>query len=154
MKPGVFTQIYIHLVFAVKYRERVLKENHCSQLFKYLSGIVTNKEHKSIIINGMQDHIHILIGLNPKESISTLIGDLKRSSSIFINENKWFPGKFAWQAGYGAFSYSRSQLNNLYQYILNQPIHHKKQTFREEYISLLKRFKIEYDEKYIFEFFE
>jgi REP element-mobilizing transposase RayT len=154
MKPGVFTQIYIHLVFAVKYRERVLKENHRPQLFKYLSGIVTNKEHKSIIINGMQDHMHILIGLNPKESISTLIGDLKRSSSIFINENKLFPGKFAWQAGYGAFSYSLSQLNNLYQYILNQPIHHKRKTFREEYISLLKRFKIEYDEKYIFEFFE
>ena len=117
MKPGVFTQLYVHLVFAVKYRERLLKENYRPELFKYISGIITKKNHKSIIINGMEDHIHILIGLNPKESISTLISDIKRSSSVYINSNNWFPGKFAWQEGYGALSYSRSQLDNIYQYI-------------------------------------
>ncbi len=154
MKPGVFTQLYIHLVFAVKYRERMLNENLQPELFKYISGIVSNKQHKSIIINGMPDHIHILIGLNPKESISILIRDIKRSSSLFINENKWFNGKFAWQEGYGGFSYSRSQLNNVYQYILNQQSHHKSRTFREEYMSLLEKFEIDYDDKYLFEFFD
>lgn len=154
MKPGVFTQLYTHLVFAVKYRERLLKENQRPELFKYISGIVTNHKHKSIIINGMSDHVHILVGLNPDESISDLVREIKRSSSLFINERKWFVGKFGWQEGYGAFSYSRSQLDSIYNYILNQHVHHKKRTFREEYLELLKKFEIEYDEGYLFEFFE
>lgn len=154
MKPGVFTQLYIHLVFAVKYRDRLLKENHRPELYKYISGIVTNHKHKSIIINGMPDHVHILVGLNPDMSISDLVREIKRSSSLFINERKWFVGKFGWQEGYGAFSYSRSQLDSIYNYILNQHVHHKKRTFREEYLELLKKFEIEYDERYLFEFFE
>lgn len=119
-----------------------------------MSGIITNKSHKSIIINGMADHVHILLGLNPKESISELTKEIKRCTSIFINDNKWYPGKFAWQEGYGAFSYGRSQLDIIYNYILKQKDHHVKKSFREEYLSLLKNFQIDYDEKYLFEFFD
>lgn len=154
MKPGAFTQLYVHIVFAVKYRERLLSEEIRSELFKYISGIITNRKHKSIIINGMPDHAHLLIGLNPNDKISDLVGCIKRDSSVFIKEKKWFRGKFHWQDGYGAFSYGRSQLDDIYKYIANQEIHHKKQTFREEYIELMKRFDIKYDEKYLFDFFD
>jgi len=154
MKPGVFTQLYTHLVFSPKYRERLLKKEIRPEVFSYISGIITNRKHKSIIINGMLDHIHILIGLNPNDKISDLVGTIKKSSSTFINEMGWFRGKFHWQDGYGAFSYGKSQLDDIYNYIKNQEIHHKKRTFREEYVELLKRFEIEYDEKYLFEFFE
>lgn len=154
MKPGVFTQLYVHIVFAVKYRERLLTKEMRDKLFKYISGIITNRKHKVIIINGVADHIHILIGLNPNDKISDLVGCIKRESSSFINEKKWFRGKFHWQDGYGAFSYSKSQLDDIYQYISNQDVHHKKRTFREEYLELLKRFEIKYDVKYLFDFFE
>ncbi|MCK5739451.1 transposase, partial [bacterium] len=108
--------------------------------------------HKSIIINGMSDHVHILLGLNPNDKISDLVGAIKRSSSSFINEKGWFPNKFHWQDGYGAFSYGKSQLNTVYHYIQNQEKHHQGHTFRDEYLELLKRFDIEYDEKYLFTF--
>lgn len=117
MKPGAFTQLYIHIVFAVKYRERLLTKEIRDELFKYISGIITNRKHKVIIINGVLDHIHILIGLNPTDKISDLVGCIKSETSTFINEKKWFRGKFHWQDGYGAFSYSRSQLDNIYKYI-------------------------------------
>ena len=154
MKPGVFTQLYTHLVFAVKYRERLLKPEIRPEVFSYISGIITNRKHKSIIINGVSDHIHILIGLNPNDKISDLVATIKRSSSNHINQQNWFRGKFHWQEGYGAFSYSRSQLANVYRYIENQETHHKEHSFRQEYINLLERFKIEYNEKYLFDFFD
>jgi putative transposase len=154
MKPGVFSQLYIHLVFAVKYRERLLKKEIQPEVFSYISGIITNRKHKSIIINGMLDHVHMFIGLNPNDKISDIIGSIKKSSSTFINEKCLFRGKFQWQDGYGAFSYGKSQVENVYNYVKNQEIHHKKRTFREEYIELLKRFEIEYDAKYLFDFFE
>jgi len=154
MKPGVFTQLYTHLVFAVKYRERLLTKNIRSEVFSYISGIVTNRKNKSIIVNGMPDHIHILVGLNPDDKISELVGAIKKNSSLFINEKNFFRGKFHWQDGYGAFSYGRSQLNGIYNYIANQQIDHQSRTFREEYTSLLEKFAIEYDEKYLFEFFD
>lgn len=153
MKPGVFTQLFVHLVFAVQNRDCLLKEDHRIELSKYMSGIITNKKHKSIIINGMPDHFHILAGLNSNKSISNLVRDIKRSSSIFVNQRNWFLGKFSWQKGYGAFSYGRSQLDHVHNYILNQQVHHKKRTFREEYVELLKKFHIEYEEKYLFKFF-
>ncbi len=153
MKPGVFTQIYIQLVFSPKYRDRLLTGEIRSELFSYMSGIVTNRKHKSIIINGMPDHVHILIGANPNDSISDLVASLKRDSSSFINGKKWFRGKFHWQDGYGAFSYGRSQLDKIYNYILNQEKHHNRRTFREEYRELLKKFEVEYYEKYLFGFF-
>ena len=154
MKPGAFTQLYIHIVFAVKYRERLLTKEMRDELYKYVSGIIANRKHKVIIINGMADHIHILIGVNPNDKISDLIACIKRESSFFINDKKWFRGKFHWQDGYGAFSYGRSQLDDVYKYIANQENHHKMRTFKEKYIELLKRFDIKYDEKFLFDFFD
>jgi putative transposase len=154
MKPGVFTQLYTHIVFAVKYRERLLKKEIRPEVFSYISGIISNRKHKSIIINGVTDHIHLLIGLNPNDKISDLVATIKRSSSTLINQQNWFRGKFQWQEGYGGFSYSRSQLEKVYRYIENQEPHHKKHSFRQEYIKLLENFKIEYNEKYLFEFFD
>ena len=153
MKPGVFTQLYVQLVFAVKYRDRLLKENIRSEVFSYMSGIATNLNHKSIIINGVSDHVHVLLGINPSITISDTVWELKRSSSLFINNKNWFRSKFQWQDGYGAFSYSRSHIDNVYNYIKNQEQHHRKTTFREEYIDFLEQFKIEFDSKYLFDFF-
>jgi len=154
MKPGVFTQMYIHLVFSPKYRERLIRKEIQSEVFSYISGIITNRKHKSIIINGMPDHIHILVGANPNDKISDLVACIKKESSVFINDKNWFKGKFHWQDGYGAFSYGKSQLETIYNYIANQEAHHKKRNFREEYMALLKKFDIKYDDKYLFEFFE
>ncbi|MFZ5947567.1 MAG: IS200/IS605 family transposase [Stygiobacter sp.] len=154
MKPGRFTQLYIHLVFAPKYRERLLIKEIRPEVFSYISGIITNRKHKSIIINGVSDHIHILLGMNPDDKISDLVACIKKESSSFINQKKWFKKKFHWQDGYGAFSYGRSQLEKIYNYIINQEKHHKERSFREEYLELLKKFEIEYDERYLFEFFE
>ncbi len=154
MKPGTFTQLYVQLVFAVKNRDAVLHKNIRDRVFKYISGIVTEMKHKSIIVNGISNHIHIFMGLNPNVSISDTVHDIKRSSSLMINNEKLCPGKFAWQDGYGAFTYSRSQINDVYQYILNQEEHHRKTTFREEYIHFLKKFEIEYNEKFLFDFLD
>jgi REP element-mobilizing transposase RayT len=154
MKPGVFTQIYIQLVFAVKNREALLINKYQKEVFSYMSRIASNLKHKSIIINGMPDHIHIFIGLNPSVSISDTVYELKRSSSLFINNKKWFRSKFYWQEGYGAFSYSKSQVENVYNYILNQEKHHTKTTFREEYIDFLNKFAIDYNKRFLFDFFD
>jgi REP element-mobilizing transposase RayT len=154
MKPGVFIQLYVHLVFAVKYRERLLNEKIRSEVFSYISGIISKRKHKSIIINGVPDHIHILVGLNPNDKISDLVAAVKRSSSLYINQQNWHRGKFYWQDGYGAFSYSRSQIEKVYKYIKNQEKHHKQHTFKNEYIDLLNKFKIAYNKKYLFDFFE
>ncbi len=154
MKPGVYTQLYVHLVFVVKNRECLLLKKIRPEIFAYISGIITNRNHKSININGVSDHIHILIGLNPNDKISDLVAAIKRSSSTFINQQNWFRGKFYWQDGYGAFSYSRSQVKNVYQYIENQESHHAKNKFRREYIQLLEEFEIDYNKKYLFDFFD
>ncbi len=154
MKPGVFTQLYIHLIFAVKYRERLLVQDIRNEVFSYISGIITNRKHKSIIINGMPDHIHILYGLNPNDKISDLVGCIKKESSTFINQRKWFRSNFHWQDGYGAFSYGKSGLDNVYKYIVNQEAHHRRRTFREEYTGLLKKFEITYEDKYLFDFID
>lgn len=146
--------MYVHIVFAVKYREAILTDNIRSKVFEYISGIVTNLKHKSIIINGYRDHIHILIGLNPAVSISDTVHDIKRSSSLYINENKLCKGRFLWQEGYGAFTYSRSDLDNVYRYIDNQENHHSKHSFRNEFVSLLELAGIEYQKDFLFEFLE
>lgn len=147
-------KLFTQLVFAVKHRESLLSEPIRKEVFSYMSGLLTNKKHKSIIVNGYSDHVHVFFGLNPVACISDIVADLKRSSSLFINEKKWFRGKFQWQEGYGAFSYSKSHVENVYNYLLNQAEHHKKRPFRDEYLDLLKKFEIEYDEKYLFEFFD
>ena len=154
MKAGSYTQLYTHLIFAVKYRERMLLKDFRVPVFSYLSGIITNRKHKSIIVNGVADHVHILLGLNPNDKISDLVRCLKKESSLFINEKKWFRGKFHWQDGYGAFSYGRSQLDNVFNYVANQEIHHKRRTFRDEYLGFLKKYNIQYDERYVFDFFD
>jgi REP element-mobilizing transposase RayT len=153
MKPGKYTQLYVQLVFAVKNRDAALNSKIRGRVFEYISGIISNLKHKSIIVNGVSDHLHILLGLNPSISISDTVYSLKRSSTLFINEHKLCKGSFAWQEGYGAFSYSKSQLESVYNYILNQEEHHRKVPFKEEYIKFLDEFAIEYEPKYLFDFF-
>jgi REP element-mobilizing transposase RayT len=154
MKPGTFTQIYIQLVFSPKHRECLLVESIRPRIFEYLSGITTNLGHKSIIINGMPDHVHLFVGFNPKMSISETVKELKRSSSIFINDQKFFLGKFEWQEGYGGFSYGRSHIDSVFEYIKNQGKHHLKKTFRQEYMDFLSKYEIKFEEQYLFEFFD
>ncbi|XOV95351.1 MAG: IS200/IS605 family transposase [Bacteroidota bacterium] len=148
---GSFSQIYIQAVFAVKGRENLLNKAWRHEVFRYISGIIENKNQKSIIVNGVADHVHIFVGLRPSMALSDLMRDVKNNASNFINEKRWVPGKFSWQEGYGAFSYSHSQLNNVYQYILNQEEHHKRQTFKEEYLAFLNKYEIPYEERFLFD---
>lgn len=148
---NTFTQIHIHFVFAVKYRVGLIQNSWKDELYKYITGIVQHNNHKLIIINGMPDHVHILVGLRANQSISELMKDVKQSSSKWINSNGFVRGHFEWQEGYGAFSYSKSQLKRVIQYIENQEIHHQKKTFLEEYREILEKFEIEFNEKYIFQ---
>ena len=151
---GTFHQLYIQVVFAVQGRENLISNKWNKELHKYIAGIIKGKEQKSIIVNGMPDHIHAFIGLRPAMAISDLVRDIKNNSSNFINDHKWVKGKFSWQEGYGAFSYSHSHIGNVYQYILNQENHHKKKTFKQEYLEFLKKFEVNYNEKYLFEWYD
>lgn len=148
---GTFSQIYIQGVFAVQGRQNLLQKEWCDEVFKYISGIITNKGHKSIIVNGAGDHIHVFVGLKPSVSVSNLLRDIKNNSSNFINEQKWIMGKFSWQKGYGAFSYGHSQIENVYNYIKNQEEHHRKRTFKEEYLNFLNKFNVPFEERYLFD---
>jgi len=148
---NTYTQIFIHVIFAVKGRMNLIPKDKKDEMYGYIGGIVNNKSHKLYVVNGMPDHVHLLFGFNPSESLSDLVKEIKRNSSKFINENKWFVGKFEWQHGYGAFSCSKSHVDKVFNYIRNQEEHHKKTTFREEYIAFLKKYEVEYDERYIFE---
>ncbi len=154
MKSGTYSQIYIHLVFAVKNRESFLIPAIQEEVFKFIAGTINSMEHKSLAVNGMTDHIHCLLGLHPTQSISEIAKEVKRSSSNFINQNKLLSGKFEWQTGYGGFSYSKSQIDNVIKYIINQKIHHKKQTFKDEYLDFLKKFDVEYNPDFLFNFFD
>jgi REP element-mobilizing transposase RayT len=147
---NTYTQIHIHFVFAVKFRQRIIQSKWKEDLYKYMTGIIQNDNHKLLAINGMPDHIHILIGLRPAQSISDLMKNIKQSSSKWINENKLTNGHFEWQEGYGAFSYSKSQIGQVVNYIQNQELHHKKKTFRDEYLDFLEKFEVDYDDKFIF----
>ncbi|MDR6967314.1 REP element-mobilizing transposase RayT [Flavobacterium arsenatis] len=151
---GTFSQIYIQYVFAVKGRQNLLQKPWRDEVFKYIAGIIKGKGQKSIIVNGVADHVHVFVGLKPAKSISDLIRDIKNNSSKFINEQNWVQGKFSWQEGYGAFSYAHSQIENVYQYILNQEEHHRKKSFKEEYLDFLQKFEIEHDEKYLFDWID
>lgn len=147
---NTYTQIHVQFVFAVKYRDSLITPLLKEELYQYISGIIKHHKHKLLAINGMSDHIHIFIGMRPTQSISDLMQDIKGSSSKWINEKKFLKVKFEWQEGYGAFSYSKSQVDNVINYIKNQEQHHKKESFRNEYLNFLNRFEVEYDEKYIF----
>jgi putative transposase len=147
---NTYTQIHLHIIFAVKYRDGLIQNSWKDELYKYITGIIQGNTHKLIAINGMSDHIHILVGFRATQTLADLLQDIKGSSSKWINEKKFVRGKFEWQEGYGTFSYGKSQIKNVINYIENQEEHHKKKTFREEYIEFLKIFEVEYDEKYIF----
>lgn len=147
---NTYTQIYIQYVFAVQNRISLIKNEWKDELYKYMTVIINQHEHKLLSIGGMTDHIHALVSMHPKQAPSDLMYELKRSSSLWINENKFVVGKFSWQEGFGVFSYSQSQISRVSKYIENQETHHKKKTFREEYLDFLKVFNIEFDERYVY----
>jgi putative transposase len=152
--PGTFSQIYIQIVFAVKGRDSLIHSSWEEELHKYITGIVQNKGQKMIAINGMPDHIHILIGLKPSCSISELVREIKKSSNEFIHEKKYSKFKFSCQEGYGVFSYNHSNLGNVVSYIANQKEHHKKTSFKDEYIAFLNKFEIDHKPEYLFEWID
>lgn len=147
---NTYTQIHIQTVFAVQNRECIIRDTWKEELYKYISGIVQSNNHKLLSINGMPDHIHILFGLRPSQSIAELMQDVKGGSSKWINDRKLVQGKFSWQEGYGAFSYSKAEVPTIIQYIVDQTVHHKRKTFSEEYYDLLKQFEVDFDNRYIF----
>lgn len=151
---GTYSQIYIQVVFAVKSRENLIRKEWKNELNKYISGIIKGKGQKPIIVNGVSDHIHVFMGLRPSIAISDIVRDIKNNSSNFINDKKWLDKKFSWQGGYGAFSYSHSQIDTVYNYILNQEEHHRKKTFQEEYLQFLKEFDVSYEDQYLFDWNE
>ncbi len=151
--PGTFSQIYIQIVFAVKGRQSFIKEPFRDEMQKYISGIIKGKTQKLYAIYCMPDHTHILVSIKPDITISDLVRDIKANSSSFIKERK-FVKDFSWQTGFGAFSYSKSQAANVVDYILSQPVHHKKKTFKQEYLDFLQKFEVAYNDKYLFEFYD
>ena len=151
---NTFSQIYIQSVFAVSNRQSLIKPEFKEELYKYMTGIVRNNGQKLISINGMSDHVHILIGLKPAMALANLVRDIKADSSNFINHKKWVRGRFSWQEGYGAFSYGHSQLDTIIRYIQNQEHHHRRRSFKDEYLAWLKKFEIPFEEKYVFQFIE
>ena len=147
-----FSQIYIQTVFAVNGRLSIIRPESKEELYKYMTGIVRNNGQKLISINGMSDPVHILIGLKPAMALADLVRDVKADSSNFINKKKWVRGRFSWQEGYGAFSYGHSQLDTIIRYIQNQEQHHRRRSFKDEYLAWLKKFEIPFEEKYVFQF--
>ncbi len=146
---NTYTQIYLQLVFAVKNRASLICSEWKEELYKYITGIVQNQKHKLIAINGVPNHIHLLVGYKPHRLIPELLQDIKGSSSTWINDRRLVKGKFNWQEGYGAFSYSHSHIDRVYRYIMNQESHHRKRTFLDEYFELLQRYEIIYDNRYV-----
>jgi len=149
-----YTQIHIHTIFAVKKRACLIQKEWKDELYKYITGIIQAQDHKLLAINGMPDHLHIFFGMRPVQSLSHLIEDIKGSSSKWINERNFNKDKFEWQEGYGAFSYSKSQVSKVIFYVQNQEVHHHKITFSEEYKKFLKKFEVDYDERYVFKALE
>lgn len=151
---NTYTQISIHAVFAVKGRQNLITKDWRDSLHKYISGIITDEGAVSLAVGGWKDHVHAFFGLQPVLSIADLLQKIKAGSSGWVNKEHFVKGKFQWQAGYGAFSYARSQRDTVIKYIMNQEAHHRKETFKEEYAKMLHNFKVEYNEKYLFEFYD
>ena len=151
---NTYTQIYVQVVFAVQGRMNLIRPEHKEELHKYITGIATNQKQKLIAINSMPDHTHILIGLKPDMALSDLIGKIKAGSTNHINKSRWAAGRFSWQEGFGGFSYSHSQLDDVIYYIQNQEKHHEKKTFRQEYTEFLEKFNVSFDERYVFNFLD
>lgn len=151
---NTYTQMNVHAVFAVKGRENIITRNYRDELHKYIYGILANLKQYPLAVNGWKDHVHVFFEMLPVSNLCDIIQIIKSNSSKWINTQKFIPGKFNWQDGYGGFTYSKSQRDVVIKYIMNQEKHHSKLTFREEYMDLLKKFEIEYNEKYLFEFYE
>lgn len=151
---NTFSQIHIQVVFAVKHRQNLLLPQWRPALFEYMAGVIRNHGHKSLIVNGVTDHVHAFIGLKPSVALSDLVRDIKSASTAYINERKLVKGHFTWQEGYGAFSYAHSQVPEVYRYVLNQERHPQKRNFKEEYLELLQKFEIPFEEKYLFEWLD
>lgn len=151
---NTYTQLYIQIVFAVKRRQHLIPKEHKATVYKYITGVIQERKHKLLAINGMPDHIHIFIGLHPDQSLSDLVQEIKTAATKYIKQQPWMKSDFSWQRGFGAFSYSRSHIDNVVKYIANQEEHHRKQTFKKEYLKLLQKFDIEYDERYVFDFLD
>ena len=151
---NTYSQIYIQVVFAVQNRKALIKPTWENELFKYITGIVQNKNQKMLAINGTTNHIHFLIGMKPTCCLSDLVREIKKSSNTFIKDKNFTTANFSWQEGFGAFSYGQSQLSTVINYIENQKQHHQKKTFKEEYIAMLKAFEIEFNEKFTFEWLD
>ena len=149
-----FSQIYIQVVFAVGARLCLIKPSFKEKLQKYITGIVRNKGQKLIAINCMPDHAHLLVGLKPSAALSDLIRDVKSDSTEFINRKRWIAGRFNWQEGFGAFSYSHSQLDSVIGYVRNQERHHARRNFKSEYLTMLRKFDIAWQPKHVFDFFD
>lgn len=151
---NTYHQIYLQFVFAVKHRQSLIPREHKEELHKYITGLVRNRNAKMLAVHCMPDHAHLFVGFNPSNNIPDFVKEIKVETNEFVEEKKWTKSKFGWQNGYGVFSYSRSQIDNVINYILNQEEHHRKKTFRDEYITFLKKFEVEYDERYLFDFFD
>lgn len=150
---NTYSQISIHAVFAVKGRKNVIDKSWRDDLHRYISQIIANQKGKPLAVGGWLDHVHVFFGLPVNRSLSDFMRAIKASSSKWVNEQKFIPGKFRWQSGYGAFSYSKSQRSTVIQYIMNQEKHHKTASFQEEYLKIMKDFDLEYDSKYLFDFY-
>jgi len=151
---NTYTQINIHAVFVVKGRLNVLNDDIRSEVFKYLHGILKNLGQFPLAVNGYKDHVHVFFEMSTTKSLAEIMRDVKSNTSKWINENGLIKGRFEWQEGYAAFSYSKSQRSNVIKYIKNQEEHHAGRSFREEYLDLLKKFDLEYNSKYLFEFYD
>ena len=148
---NTYHQVYVQIIFAVKYRKAVLNVEWRSEVFAVIARFIENSGCQSLIVNGVDDHVHCFLSLKPTVCISELMKSVKAKSSKFINDRNFLNHHFEWQEGYGAFSYSQSQIQKVYSYIENQEKHHLKKTFREEYLELLEKFEIEFDERYLFD---
>jgi len=151
---NTYTKIYIQIVFTVHGRINLIHRNHKEELHKYITGIVTKRQQKLLAINCMHDHVHVFVGMKPEIALSDLVRDIKAGSSKFINDNRWIKGKFRWQKGFGAFSYSDSHIDRVVKYINNQEYHHSKKSFKEEYYEFLRKFNVKFDERYLFDWIE
>ena len=151
---NTFSQIYLQFVFAVKDRQNLISKNNKEELHKYITALVQSRKAKMLAINCMPDHIHIFVGLKPNILISDFVKEIKVESNEFINSKDWVKGRFSWQEGYGVFSYSHSHIDAVVKYVLNQETHHRKKSFKEEYIELLTKFEVPFEEQYLFSFIE
>ncbi|RZA04102.1 MAG: IS200/IS605 family transposase [Sphingobacteriaceae bacterium] len=149
---NTYSQIYLQFVFAVQGRQSLISKEHKEELHKYITALVQNRKAKMLAVNSMPDHIHLFVGFNPSFSISDFVKEIKVESNEFINTKKWIKGKFKWQEGYGVFSYSHSHIDDVVKYVLNQEAHHHKKTFKQEYLNLLQKFEIAFEEQYLFDF--